>query len=502
VLGAAAELPGRLAVHGRVGLRAPRPIARAAAADPAATGRFTERVLVHYPGVELIAEATLDTTTDPYLTDYVVDGASMLPPTIAIEAMAQAASALAGAPTRSATDVSMAVPIVLPGPHAPTIRLCALAAGDAVTVILRCESTGFAVDHFRGTFQPATAPTVSQPGQAPEATGTIKAGDLYGPVCFQVGRFKRLTTVRFAGSKAATGVLDTAAEEPWWLAKLPPLLGSPAVTDAALQLAQACVPHQRLMFAGWTSATFTGRGATEVVELHAVEVTEQAESSWDVDAIDSEGQLVACFRGLVMREAEPLPRTSPWPVALAGCFIERAAAELGLGPGLEVRLDRRSTAHGRRDVDGWVRASAADSGPPGLVLRVRAGGQVACGWRTAKHAGRKGGTADGAERWLKVLGDQRAWRTSAVDGATRALAAAMASCAGQGADPRDMSVKVRQVGGTEWLLVRADSGSMACAGIDLAGTAYPVAIAIRTGGLDVSRDNLPAEPGHHVATRV
>jgi enediyne polyketide synthase len=519
VLGSAAELPSRLAVHGRLGLRAPRPVALASTVDPALTGRFTERVLVHYPGVELIAEATVDTTTDRYLSDYMVDGARLLPPTIAIEAMAQVASALTGAPMRSATDVAMAAPIVVSGPGtAAVIRLCALAAGDAVTVILRSDSTGFAVDHFRATFQRQAAAPRREKGPAAHATGTIKAGDLYGQVCSQAGRFKRLATVQFAGSKAATGVLDAAAEEPWFAmpaqrggqgGRPPPLLGSPAMTDAALQLAQACLPHRRLLFARVASATFTGRDSAGVVQLHATQVSGQTtttlvprqrtvdqtgrdaddisgqpENAWDVDAIDSGGELVACFRGLVMRDIGPLPRTSPWPAPLAGCFIERAAAQLGLGSDLEVRLDRRPASLGQPNLDGWVRASASDVGPPGLVLRVRADGPVACGWRIAKQAGRRGGTAAVAERWLGVLDDQGARGTGTNGVISWATAMAIASCAGPAADPRDASVDVRQVAGKDWVLVRANSASMACGVIDLAGAAHPVAIAVMTGVVD------------------
>ena len=489
VLGTAAELPSRLAMHGRLGLQAPRPVALASTADPAVSGRFTERVLVHYPGVELVTEATMDTRADPYLADYTVDGESLLPPPIAIEAMAQVASALAGTPTLAATDVSMDVPIVLSGPRpAGVIRLCALAADDAVTVIIRSDSTGFAVDHFRATFGREAAAPGRKANQATRTTGTIRASDLYGAVCFQAGRFKRLATVRFAGSKAVTGVLSLAEEPSWWTGpqRDKPLLGSPAMIDAALQLAQACVPHRRLQFAGLASATFAGRGSAEVLELQATQVSGRAGqpgTAWDVDAIGSDGDVVACFRGLMMRDTGPHPRTSAWPAPLAGCVIARAAAELGLGPDVEVRIDRRSAALGQPHADGWVRAPASDAGPPGLVLRVRSGGPVACGWRTTK-SGRKAATAEVAERWLEALDNHRGRGTGPAGAASLATAMAIASCAGPDADPREASIEVRDVAGMDWLLVQADSASMACAVIDIAGAGHPVAIAVMTGVLD------------------
>jgi enediyne polyketide synthase len=500
-------ISGRLAVHGRLGTRAPRPIALAGAAAGLAGGRFTERVLVHYPGVELVAEADLDACSDPYLTDYVIDGACVLPPAIAIEAMAQAASALAGAPMRDAVDVSMTAPVVLSGRQpAAVLRLCALTAGDAVSVVLRCEDTGFTVDHFRATFGQAADGVAESGSPAPRATGAVRADDLYGPVCFQAGRFRRLSEVRLAGCGAATGLLDDASQQSWFAASAsatpcPPaqlVLGSPAIADAAMQVVQACVPHRRLMFAGCASATFAGPGPTRAVQLRAAQVSRGAGTAlvprqrtpdhagqppvtvWDVDAVDADGQAVAAFRGLVMRDAGPLPRTSPWPAALAGCLIERAAAALGLGPGLQVRVDRRLATPSQRGSDGWVRASAADSGLPGLVLRVRAAEQrAACGWRAVKPSGRRFGGAELAERWLALLGDQEST-------ANRARAVALAACAGPDVDPRDLAVEVRPLAGMDWLLVRAGSASLTCAVIDVAGITHPVAVAVMTGVMERS----------------
>ena len=41
------------------------------------------------------------------------------------------------------------------------------------------------------------------------------------------------------------------------------LLGSPGISDATLQLLQACVPHRRLTVTGCESVTFGGRSAVD-----------------------------------------------------------------------------------------------------------------------------------------------------------------------------------------------------------------------------------------------
>src|SRR5258708_11159408 len=135
---------------------------------------------------------------------------------MAIEGMAQAASALAGAPVRHASNVSVSAPVVLaagtPGSQT-VIRIFGLREADSVSVRIRSDNSGFAVDHCSATFTVATptnasqvAPTgkasadqaaepgEDQPGFDPsELRGSrldepeLSAAELYGPVLFQAG---------------------------------------------------------------------------------------------------------------------------------------------------------------------------------------------------------------------------------------------------------------------------------------------------------------------------
>ncbi len=354
-------LSGRFALHGRVGGPAPRPVAAASPGrrprtdDGRVSSRFVERILVHYPEVELIAEASLSLLADPYLGDYQVDGVPVLPPAMVLEAMAQAASALTGMPVRSATAVSISAPIVLPAgtPGSQTeIRLCALRDGDAVTVAIRSGNSGFTVDHGRATFggaQPEQAgsrppgttrsPGGTRPAGSPrdQPAGTVPGTELYGPVYFQAGRFRRLATVRLTGPRSAVGIADGADEQPWFGAvpaqrstDLPELvLGSAGLTDATLQLVQACVPHRRLSLASCDSVWFSGRAAQgRVTILVTQDEPAQAEqpadavprprqapgplhgqasgAAWDAEVTDASGQTLIVWRALRMRDAGPL----------------------------------------------------------------------------------------------------------------------------------------------------------------------------------------------------
>ena len=169
----------RIAIHGRVG--------RGTGADRGAKpgGRFLETVRVHCPRVELVAEARVSTGTDPYLADYLLDGRTVLPPAIGLEAMAQAAAALAGRPLRDLADVSMEAPVVLPpGDGETTLRVCALLRDDGVETVLRAAGTGFSLDHLRAFFplrsgadSPARRPARRGP------PGPRRAASWTGPTC-------------------------------------------------------------------------------------------------------------------------------------------------------------------------------------------------------------------------------------------------------------------------------------------------------------------------------
>ena len=63
--------------------------------------RFLERKRIYYPGVELVVDAELSLPTDPYLADHAVQKQPLLPAVLGLEAMAQAAMALAGSVDRA-----------------------------------------------------------------------------------------------------------------------------------------------------------------------------------------------------------------------------------------------------------------------------------------------------------------------------------------------------------------------------------------------------------------
>ncbi|MGO9500653.1 MAG: beta-ketoacyl synthase N-terminal-like domain-containing protein [Streptosporangiaceae bacterium] len=290
VLGSAAP-HARLAVHGRVGVPAPAAIGAAAPQAPR-SGRFLETVTLDYPGVELISEAYLSLRTDPYLADYRVDGIPVLPPVMALEAMAEVAAALAGRPLRRAAAVSMDAPVVIPAAAAggrALIRICALRSGGTVQVVLRCAESGWRVDHYRASFRSGDAAdgaaalnavvlnatgTDGTAAGAPEEGTAVDGAGLYGPLYFPSGRFRRIAALPEVTPRSCRAVARGADDQPWFSGAAEPgadlILGSPGLADATLHLVQACVPHRRLLPAGCESVEFSGRAAEGTVLIRAV----------------------------------------------------------------------------------------------------------------------------------------------------------------------------------------------------------------------------------------
>ncbi len=280
-------LAPRLALHGRIGgLASRRPpmitTGALAAAGLPGGGRFLREVAVHYEGVELICTARLSLASDPFLDDYRIDGLPVLPPVLALEALAEAASVLAGQPMRQASAVTLESPLLIPSTGGVTVRVCAQRFGDSITAVLRSSDSSYQIDHATAVFPseqaelPETAvPASLLPQFGGAATGLVDGTELYGPVCFQSGRFRRIALLPEVTARSGRAIARGADDQPWFepssgLTDTGFLVGSPGLGDAALQLLQACVPHRRVRAISCESVHFSGRDETGPVEIRAV----------------------------------------------------------------------------------------------------------------------------------------------------------------------------------------------------------------------------------------
>ncbi len=503
-------LPARVAVHGRVGVPAPPAVAAAAATMP--RGRFLGDVRMHYPGVELVCDTRLSLRTDPYLADHRVYGMPVLPAAMALEAMAQVAAALAGQPLRQLSQVSMDAPVLVPahdGDASALIRISALADSGSVTAVLRCAESGFATDHFRATFRLADdlgscaplslAACMPELDEVPAShSGIVDGTELYGPVCFQSGRFRRAALLPEVTTYSCRALVRGGEDgQPWFSvadgsAEAPLLLGSPGLNDATWHVLQACVPHRRLLPAGCEAVGFSGREADGAVEIRAVEIrpvtqpaagqpepvrsqSQAAEYVWDVEAVDAAGRQLVTWRGLRLADAGPLPRNAAWPPSLLSVYLERSAVALGLDPKLRV------TAH-------FGQPDGGDAPPAlleGFTLSAREPQGAACGWAAADPRPAAGkhdpgpGLADIAAE-LRRRGERPA--------VVSARLAAVTACLGGPDATAEIPVLADEAGEDDWLVLRADAAVIVCTVVEISGVSCPVAVAIMTPDPDPGRE--------------
>lgn len=376
-------LPTAVTVHGRMGLP-PRPLPADASGH---ANRFLGQPRVHYPGVELVVDTVVSEGTDPYLDDHRIDGLPVLPAVVGLEAMAQAASALTGRELCRARDVTFDQPVTLPAGAARTLRLAALAEEDGVTVVLRSDETAFRADHFRARFPLAAAeaePETDDEVPIPlGGTDTVPAEDLYGPLYFHTGRFRRVAELRGLQARQVRAELPHVVEADWFGAGLPQglLLGSPGRNDATIHALQACVPHRRLLPVGCEEFRSHGPETGGTVTVHARERwAEGGMYVWDVEALDGEGRPVARWRGLRLKDVGPLPRRERWSGPLLAVHLERGALALGLDPALGLTVEpggeRTRTVPPVRPPHGTSRSHCGR-----LTLTASAPGGIAVDWQ-------------------------------------------------------------------------------------------------------------------------
>jgi enediyne polyketide synthase len=390
--------------------------------------RFVDRVLVHYPDVELITEVELSAGSDPYLSDHLLDGDLLFPAVVGMEAMTQVATAVlgrAGAPLLE--DVEFLRPIVVRPGTTTTVRLATLVRDtETVSVAIRAEDTGFSADHFRATLR-LPQPALLDEGPSREALELSAVPcdpitELYGGVMFQGKRFQRLLNYRRASARHAVAELGTTTPAPWFAAYLPQeqVLADPGTRDAVMHGLQCCVPDATLLPQGIEKLYLSDPAdqQTEFVILDARERSQDGDSYiYDVDVLDPSGRVIERWQGLTLRAVRKKDPSGPWVAPMLSGYLERAlervlggsravvvepdagasdrqgqtqiAASRALGGPVTVRY----RPDGKPEVDG---AFVSASHSAGVSLVVAGSGRLACDIETV--------SARSASDWAGLLG--------------------------------------------------------------------------------------------------
>ncbi|WP_157419676.1 SDR family oxidoreductase, partial [Actinomadura kijaniata] len=335
--------------------------------------RFLERPRVSYPGVELVADAEVSWGNDPYLAEHVFGGGTeaVLPGTVGMEIMAQAAAALLGLdPEGDAAPVLTGVEflraIAVPEDATVTVRVAALrTAPGRVATVVRCSTTNFQVEHFRAVCEPPAKPEeaglVRPENAALPPMAIDPRSELYGPMLFHGPRFRLMGDIRRADAMHVTARLLPDTRVDWFGRYLPGrlLLGDPAARDAYMQPLALCAPTVLAIPAGVDRLVPGPHAGATPAFVHARYRRDDA--CWDMEVTDEDGALIETWEGFRTRVVEKFPLPGGWVPALLGPYVEHALVAFGLAG--------RAALDG--DPDGASRREAA-----ALAVRRLLGGDV------------------------------------------------------------------------------------------------------------------------------
>lgn len=403
--------------------------------------RFLDRPRVHYPGIELVADAELSADSDLYLADHALDDELLFPAVFGIEAMTQAATALAPPESQEGgssgrlvlEDVEFRRPIVVTPGGSAEIRVAALRRAGGVDVVIRSGDTSFQADHFSATLR-WTTDQVNAAAHIQVGDGLsvpIDPGrDMYGGMLFQGKRFQRVLKYRAMAAKSCVAEISTVPADAWFSAFFPGglLLGDPGARDAFMHAIQCCVPNATLLPQG-VARIYPGvpRDGTTRLVLTAWETHRDGDSyTYDLQVHDTSGALVERWDGLRLRAVRKQDGSGPWVPALLGPFLERQLDELypqppqvvvepdGSRPARGREAQRKQSAaalsrilgrpavvryrsDGRPEVDADVSVSVSHTA--GLTLAVATSGQIGCDAEVV--------TGRTADEWRLLLGAEQ-----------------------------------------------------------------------------------------------
>ncbi|MGP4024120.1 SDR family NAD(P)-dependent oxidoreductase [Actinomadura sp. 3N407] len=471
--------------------------------------RFLDRVPVHYPDVEMVAEATLSTGTDMYLADHALDGVPLVPAVVGLEAMAQVCAALTGSRPERFEQVELPRPITVPEDGQRRIRIAALLHDESrVEVVVRSEETGFEADHFRAVCRLDRCPEGRQaPGSgSPAVTGGGAASgaerELYERLLFHGPAFQRVREYRGLHARSCSATVETRVEARWFSDYLPHdlVLGDFGARDAFIHAAQACIPHKRVLPVS-VHRIHLGEIPTGEVTISAVERESNEDGLvYDLLVLDAEGRVCESWEGLVLHVVAALPEPGSWSAALLVPYLERRAAELIQGRilaglagendgdraartqaaiqralGREVRVEHRPD--GRTHIASGEPVSASHSRP--YTLGVAGEGTVACDVEAVEPRM--------PEQWRGMLGEpgmKLAELLAAEHGeelspaATRVWSAA--ECVRKAGGPTGDPLVLDRAHRTGWTALRSGRLRVAVSVLSVDGAADPIAVAALT----------------------
>ncbi|MEM7049929.1 MAG: SDR family NAD(P)-dependent oxidoreductase [Acidobacteriota bacterium] len=339
--------------------------------------RFLESPRVFFPGVELVVDSEVSAESDPYLTEHVFRGERLLPAVIGLEAMTQTATAMIGRRDLPIfEEVEFRRPLVVAEGQTLTLRVAAIGRLDGrIELVVRSSASDFRTDDFRALCRFSGERATGLPAALPDAGEVLPLeaeGDLYGPLFFHTGRFRRIRGYRSLSARECIAEISGNGAVPWFGRYLPPqmLLGDAAVRDALLHGIQVCVPHSTILPVGVDRIELGDLSPAEDFVLAAKERRREGDLfTYDVELVDAQGKVRERWVGLRLQAVDRNRVAEPWKAPILAPYVERRLQELLPGEQPKVVIRQRQAEVRQEDSDRAILEVVHGQGAEGEVHR-------------------------------------------------------------------------------------------------------------------------------------
>ena len=379
--------------------------------------RFLENVRLHYPGIELIADAEISADTDPYLIEHCFQGDQIFPAVLGMEAMAQVASALEETSHGPAfRNVCLSRPIIVPPGKSIVLRVAAVRRQPGViAVVVRSSTTSFHVDHFTGecifgACSDSDTKSIVTKATQQKILPLNPEGDLYGRIFFHQGRFRRIAAYHKLEARRCIAGISGSGKQQWFARYLPGemLLGDAASRDAIIHCVQACIPHKTVLPTGVDSVLTSATWTTEPAIITAEEREHDGDDFiYDLTVEDTNGRICERWSGLRLHAVAPIDIQHPWPAALLVPYLERRLADLLPSADLRVALKEAAATQDSKCFSHRPDGKPEECTHPGLQLSRSHCGSLVLTARSQQPVGcdlEQSANRDHAA-WMGMLGE-------------------------------------------------------------------------------------------------
>ena len=293
-----------------------------------------------------MVDTEISADTDPHLADHVFRGEPLFAAVLGLEAMAQAAMALAGRRALPVFEnVELLRPVVVPPDRSTTLRIAALVREPGrVELVLRDAATGFADRSlpgrlpFRGTPSGASATSQRRTAGTPPSRLPVRTRRPLRRHALPRGRFQRAARATATSRPPSAWPRSRRTARRVGSAPGCPTGSCSAIPEPAMPPSTASRPASRTRPCcppGSTASSPAASLASEPLTLAARERLPGAAttSSTTWRSSDADGTVRERWEGLRLRAVDRIAPPPAWSAALLGPYVERRLQELLPGPG-------------------------------------------------------------------------------------------------------------------------------------------------------------------------